>query len=176
MKKEWLDVISDLLGVEPVFINSADFSAQNRQRYYWTNLPIKEWTPVTIDMVMKDILQNDQIPFEFYVRRDRQESYAGGNQLNPQYRSQANTIHDVEKKAPCLTSGPHGYCYGYVKDTKGFRMVTPTECERLQTVPEGYTATATKTNRYKMLGNGWTIDVIAHIFSSLAVDTWQQAA
>tara|TARA_R110002020_G_scaffold68061_2_gene178326 strand:- start:406 stop:1113 length:708 start_codon:yes stop_codon:yes gene_type:complete len=43
------------------------------------------------------------------------------------------------------------------------RKLTPTECERLQTVPEGYTELATPTQRYKMLGNGWTVDVIAHL-------------
>ena len=48
-----------------------------------------------------------------------------------------------------------------------FRYITPVECERLQTVPENYTAGVSNTQRYKMLGNGWTVDVIAHIFKGL---------
>lgn len=46
-----------------------------------------------------------------------------------------------------------------------FRYITPIECERLQTVPDNYTNHVSNTQRYKMLGNGWTVDVIAHIFS-----------
>jgi site-specific DNA-cytosine methylase len=45
------------------------------------------------------------------------------------------------------------------------RRLTPLECERLQTVPDNYTNYVSNTQRYKMLGNGWTIDVIAHILS-----------
>ena len=47
------------------------------------------------------------------------------------------------------------------------RKLTPIECERLQTVPDNYSAVASNTQRYKMLGNGWTVDVIAHIFNGL---------
>lgn len=49
------------------------------------------------------------------------------------------------------------------------RRLTPTECERLQTVPDQYTAIVSDTQRYRMLGNGWTVDVIAHIFSFMAL-------
>ena len=48
-----------------------------------------------------------------------------------------------------------------------YRYVTPIECERLQTVPDNYTASVSNTQRYKMLGNGWTIDVIAHILGGI---------
>ncbi len=50
------------------------------------------------------------------------------------------------------------------------RKLTPLECERLQTVPEGYTEGVSNTQRYKMLGNGWTVDVIAHIFKSILLE------
>lgn len=52
-------------------------------------------------------------------------------------------------------------------DNFAYRYITPLECERLQTVPDGYTEGVSNTQRYKMLGNGWTVDVIAHIFSNL---------
>jgi DNA (cytosine-5)-methyltransferase 3A len=54
----------------------------------------------------------------------------------------------------------------YVKMPK-IRRLTPIECERLQTVPDAYTSGVSDTQRYKMLGNGWTVDVICHIFSYL---------
>lgn len=53
--------------------------------------------------------------------------------------------------------------------TTKIRRLTPTECERLQTVPDGYTSIVSDTQRYRMLGNGWTVDVIAHIFSFMAL-------
>ena len=55
---------------------------------------------------------------------------------------------------------PHG-----IKSNSRIRRLTPLECERLQTVKDGYTAYVSDSQRYKMLGNGWTVDVIAHIFS-----------
>ena len=53
------------------------------------------------------------------------------------------------------------------EDLITYRKLTPAECERLQTVPDGYTARVSNTQRYKMLGNGWTVDVIAHIFKGI---------
>lgn len=56
---------------------------------------------------------------------------------------------------------------GICDDDGWWRKLTPVECERLQTVPDGYTDHVSKTQRYKMLGNGWTVDVIAHIFKNI---------
>ena len=58
MKQEWKDIISDKLGVQPIFINSADFSAQNRQRLYWTNIPVDEWIPC--EDKLQDILEQGE--------------------------------------------------------------------------------------------------------------------
>ena len=54
-----------------------------------------------------------------------------------------------------------------VAGNKQWRKLTPLECERLQTVPDNYTSSVSNTQRYKMLGNGWTIEVIAHIFKNM---------
>ena len=56
-------------------------------------------------------------------------------------------------------------------DNMHWRKLTVTECERLQTVPDGYTCGVSNTQRYKMLGNGWTVDVIKHIFEGLKEET-----
>ena len=114
MKKEYLDIISEYMGVEPIFINSSLVSAQSRQRYYWTNIPGIE-QPKERGIVLRDILE-DQVGSEHYVGDNMQKNYKGGNQLNPNYKSQANTIHNSNKKSGTICAGTHGYANGYVGD------------------------------------------------------------
>jgi len=114
MKKEYLDVISEYMGVEPIMINSALVSAQNRVRYYWTNIPGIE-QPEQRGIVLRDILETNASN-EYLAGENLQKNYKGGNQLNPNYKSQANTIHDTEGKSGTICAGTHGYANGYVKD------------------------------------------------------------
>jgi len=310
MKKEYLDIISEYMGVEPIFIQSSLVSAQSRQRYYWTNIPNVE-QPEERGIVLRDILETNTSN-EYLAGENLQKNYKGGNQLNPNYKSQANTIHDVDGKSGTICAGTHGYANGYVggvdpkyhlsdkaiaymnrgsekytgkktraehyikheseksktltanmhkgvpygviaidkpqhigtavdikghdqikrvyspdgksptvttcggghrepkvvmgtyrgrynedgttsqklelrkdqktniittvqkdnvltKDEVYWRKLTPLECERLQTVPDNYTNHVSNTQRYKMLGNGWTIEVIAHILKNMEV-------
>ena len=164
MKKESQDIISEYLGVEPVFINSSLVSAQNRQRLYWTNIPFI--IPEDKRIVLSDILESE-VDAKYFAGEKLQKNYIGGNQLNPNYKSQANTIHCLKDKFGTLCAGTHGYANGYVNNN-GFRKLTPIECERLQTVPDGYTNYVSDTQRYKMLGNGWTVDVVKEIFKGIA--------
>ena len=181
MKKESMDVITEALGVEPVAINSRLFSAQNRPRIYWTNIPFDVPTEDK-GIVLRDILEPD-VEEKYYAGKKLRESYMGGNQLNPKYKSQCNTIYPTDGKFATLCAGTHGYSFGYVPapspdgghlqpkisdNTTTYRKLTPTECERLQTVPQGYTDKGiSDTQRYKMLGNGWTVDVVSHIMKGL---------
>ena len=71
-----------------------------------------------------------------------------------------------DKKTGALTTVQKDNELG-INEGVSIRKFTPVECERLQTVPDNYTACVSKTQRYKMLGNGWTVDVIAHIFKGL---------
>lgn len=87
---------------------------------------------------------------------------------------QGNRIYDIEGKSICLSAqsvgtAGNGNCLVGEKNDKEifYRKLTPTECERLQTLPDGYTAKVSNTQRYKTLGNGWTVDIISHIFSFL---------
>ena len=123
MKKDYLQIISEQVsacypeipfGIEPIFINSSLVSAQSRQRYYWTNIP-NITQPEERGIVLRDILE-DQVGSEHYVGYQLQKNYAGGNQLNPKYKSQANTIHDVDKKSGTICAGTHGYANGYIGD------------------------------------------------------------
>jgi site-specific DNA-cytosine methylase len=163
MKKEYQDMISDILGVQPIKINSSLVSAQNRVRLYWTNIPNIE-QPRDRGIVLSDILE-EEVDSKYDAGKHLLEGYRGGDQLNPNYKSQANTIH--RDKVATLSAGTHGYANGYVKGRHTYRKLTPIECERLQTVPDNYTAHVSNTQRYKMLGNGFTVEVIKHILSNM---------
>ena len=162
MKKEFLDIITEYLEVEPILINSSLVSAQNRQRYYWTNIPNVGPPEDTCSDMLQDILE-PRPSRKYLAGQQLRDNYQGGNQLNPNYKSQANRIHDINKKAPTIMAGSHGYANGYINQDGEIRKLTPIECERLQTLPDNYTDGVSDTQRYKGLGNGWTVDVVAHI-------------
>lgn len=162
MKKEYKDVISEHLGVEPIEINSALVSAQNRKRLYWTNIPNIE-QPNDLGITIKDTLV-DECDSSFFIEN---RNINGKNALNKLRLSERN----LDEKYRCLTAGGQGGTNAgatTIRLSNGkLRIPTPEECEDAQTVPIGYTGCVSKTQRYKMLGNGFTVDVIAHILSSL---------
>tara|TARA_R100000995_G_scaffold79928_2_gene51323 strand:- start:3649 stop:4566 length:918 start_codon:yes stop_codon:yes gene_type:complete len=187
MKKEFLDVITEQLGVEPVFINSSLVSAQNRQRYYWTNIEGIE-QPEDRGLVLKDILEDG------FTDRDKSHcldaNYFKGGNLKSYFEKhrrqlvfdkpiQVGTadikgfdiikrVYSPDGKSPTLTTMQGGHRQPKVaEDETRWRKLTPLECERLQTVPDGYTEGVSNTQRYKMLGNGMTVEVIKHIFKNI---------
>lgn len=163
MKKEWRDVISSYLGVEPVFINSIDFCAQSRQRWYWTNIPISKWEPKVTNW--RDVQDwNLQNISECIVPRTPSREVMWGNGVNGKCVNlgNRNTTYSLTTKMDRWSNAgliPWGddWC----------RFLTPIECERLQGVPDDYTASVSRNARYNMLGNGWTVDVIAHILKGI---------
>jgi DNA-cytosine methyltransferase len=218
MKKESQDVISQHLGVEPEPINSRLFSAQNRQRLYWTNIPFnKSYTDKGI--LLQDILQQPAEIEPKYLHTETAIEYM--NRTAPDGRSKwAFHFHSdtANNKSACLVANfpkgvpnnvlivreatkkgylavKDGQCVdlshpnsttrrGRLMDSKSnclttatvdfrqfkdgvVRKFTPIECERLQTIPDNYTEGVSNSQRYRMLGNGWTADVIAHIFSGM---------
>lgn len=148
MKKEYQNVISELLEVEPIEINSNLLSAQNRKRLYWTNIPNVK-IPESNDIMLHNIIDN---------QCDIQERMSESKRLGNHY----GTI-NTEKSPTLMAIGKCDVLY--LTDKK--RYLTPIECERLQTVPDNYTNHVSDSHRYKMLGNGWTVDVIAHIFKNI---------
>ena len=155
MKKEWRDIISKELGVEPIAFNSNLVSAQNRDRLYWTN--IKFELPKDKNILFSDILENlpfREIPKCFYKNwGDKMRIDKGLNWVK-------------NDKANCLTTkNCHTNQYLLNEDKTLCRLLTAKEYERLQTIPENYTDSVSNTERFKMIGNGWTVDAIAHIFS-----------
>jgi site-specific DNA-cytosine methylase len=157
MKKEWRDIISKELGVEPIAFNSNLVSAQNRDRLYWTN--IKFDLPKDKNILFSNILENlpfREIPKCFYKNwGDKMRIDKGLNWVK-------------NDKANCLTTkNCHTNQYLLNEDKTLCRLLTAKEFEKLQTVPENYTNCVSNTERFKMLGNGWTVDVIAHIFNGI---------
>lgn len=158
MKKEWKDIITKELGVEPIEINSSLVSAQNRPRLYWTNIPnLKQ--PKDKGILLKDVLNNK---YDFKPLTKWFFSKWGEKQ-------KIDTLKTIEaEKSFCLTTNKsHSKNYYLTPDKTMARMLERDEVERLQTIPNGYTNIVSKTEAHKMLGNGWTVDVIAHIFNGL---------
>lgn len=79
---------------------------------------------------------------------------------------------NMKDKSNCLTAANYDYMR-YEHPT--YRKLTPMECERLQTVPDNYTEGVSNTQRYKMLGNGWTVDVICHVLKNIKAEFARQA-
>lgn len=116
VSKKWLPMFNDTMGVEPIFINSKIVSAQSRPRYYWTDIKGVEM-PEDRGILLKDILE-DEVDEKYNAGKKLLENYQGGNQLNPNYKSQANTIH-LKDKSGTICAGTHGYANGYVKTLCG---------------------------------------------------------
>jgi site-specific DNA-cytosine methylase len=165
MKKEHQEYVDNKIGYKSIFINSNLVSAQNRLRQYWTNIP-NITQPEDKGILQKDILE-DNIDDIFLPGKALLENYDGGNQLNSLYKSQANTVYPINDKSICLCAGTHGYAIGYINHNGIIRKYTPIECERLQTLDDNWTSGISNSARYKALGNGWTVDVIVHIFKNL---------
>ncbi len=187
MKKEYEDVITQYLGVEPIKINSSLVSAQNRVRLYWTNIPnVKE--PEDRNISLSDILEDDSIINPGAIRGRRlNKATIIGRRLNPDGKrkdydkdipitqclevratntNKSNCLTTVDKDN-VMTTMPIGRHPNAFKDKLPFRYYTLKEYEKLQTIPEGYTSVVSTSQAKKMIGNGWTVDVIAHIFKNL---------
>ena len=157
MKKEWEQIITDELGIEPILINSRLVSAQNRPRLFWTNIKNVS-QPSDLGLVVSDVIDaNFSSEYPKYLDLE-----FGGKK-----RKDLVKLHN--SKASCLTASMYkGQISSFCKnESGGIYKYTPEDCEVLQTVNKGYTGVVSNTQRYKMLGNGWTVDVIAHIFKNL---------
>lgn len=163
-KKEAIRTISDLLGVEPILIDSQKVSAQRRKRYYWTNIP-NITQPKDKGILMKDVLQKWEDAEAGYLSEGRLKWLLGENGQKCVKKRYANINGD---KCQCLTlrSEPSWNCQ-YIEENGKYRHLTPIEYERMQTLPDNYTFGVPDRERYKALGNGWTVDVIAHILKNL---------
>lgn len=195
MKQEEKELITSYLKVEPILINSALVSAQDRKRLYWTNIPnIKQ--PEDKHIYLEDIVEPDAL-----IDRDKSHAILAsiGRTTHREYfkKNQGQLVYiaimlsniyggfkekrprvKVDKSFCIRTARGGGHLPSLIIEGKSkditlenfkqcIRKVTPLECERLQTLPEGYTEGISTTQRYKCIGNGWTVDVIAHILRGI---------
>lgn len=255
MKAEYQNVITNCLGVEPEEINSNLFSAQNRNRIYWTNITkitkpkdkgilLEHIVHENVDMKVSAIAQNNKahaltasygsvIPSNSYNKKQRTMLFEELKEyvvpfektleiLDKEVKtgkvgyfrkdSQANRVYYINGKSVTLCGSSGGrdartgfYLFGCItpdrvnkrqngqrfnegrkfytltaQDKHGIliegyiRKLSPIECERLQTLPDNYTAGVSNSQRYKMLGNGWTIDVIVHILKNIKANAVPQ--
>jgi len=216
MLKKWENIISNVLGLEPIEINSTLVSAQNRRRLYWTNIPnINQ--PIDKEITLKDIIVDDpcnmtidekidsltksydsltinddgivtlyanngkrvnidlsnEAPFSFYETRTKEGKemrkkirIETGRDSTPRSKEFKMYVPNKNNKGNCLVTveSPLDYIFD---PTWKYRKLYRIEMERLQTIPDGYTNIVSDSQARKMLGNGWTVDVITHIFKNI---------
>lgn len=173
MSKKWEDVITQTLGVKPIVINSNLVSAQNRHRLYWTNIE-GVTQPSDKGLLLKDILKDtysekevlsDLIQNRFKLTPNSKSTY--GN-TKPDFRTigERDLVYGDNNKMGCLMATDYKQPK-QVYHNGVLRKISPEEAELLQTLPEGYTSGISNTRRFECIGNGWTVDVIAHIFKNL---------
>lgn len=170
MRTKDRDLISLALGVEPIQIDSNLFSAQDRCRYYWTNIPV-DLNITDKNILLKDIILNhNEVESRFWY--DIPFVYNGDDKkiqatLSLKGHDILKRVNNINGKSATLTCCRGGNLQKKIYQNGKCRKLTPLEYERLQTVPDGYTLGVSDSQRYNMLGNGWTVDVIAHIFKGL---------
>jgi DNA-cytosine methyltransferase len=160
MPKQAKEEITRLMKVESIFINSSDFSAQNRKRLYWTNIEANILFTTKNQELVKNIIQ-DQVEQKFYLS---EKAYNGI--INSSFSQQKKSIIDINEKSRTLRARDYKGAL-VIKQNSKYRHLTPIEYERLQTLPDNYTEGVSNTQRYKAIGNGWTVNVIAHIFKHI---------
>lgn len=188
MKKEWQDIISDYLGVQPIEIDSEIITPMRRKRNYWANFNVKPIKPN--DTTLRDILDSS-VDLKYYLNKEQFEklvehtkngisvkNVANKEMLVKEYdgvilsRTWQTYCPVVKQKSHAIRAMNPSDCGVCVKNNSGeltFRSFTLSEMERMQTLPVGYTAVDGISERQskQMIGNGWTVDVIAHIFGGL---------
>ena len=161
------NIISDYMGVQPIMIDSADFSAQTRKRLYWTNIQILDYQKSNI--LLKDILEKDIIrncvdeKIEKYVLSGNYE----GRKINKTTKNSIRTIDLKSRTIGCFSYDISSNTGITLKIGEHYYQPSQIEFERLQTLPDNYTSCLPIKQAVHAIGNGWTVDVIAHIFKGI---------
>lgn len=169
MKELDKKLISEIMGVEPILIDSSLVSAQSRKRLYWTNIPVEQ--PEDAGILLRDILIPHLEDTREYLLSTKELAYMDRRVAGGRTHWDFKHHHDAANaKSHCLPANLHkGVPYNVIIDQFGQkRKLTPVEAERLQGLTDDYTSGVSKSQRYKMLGNGFNIPTIAHILKGLA--------
>jgi len=152
MQKEWEDVITTELGINPIFINSSLVSAQMRKRLYWTNIKNVS-IPLDKNIELQSILDiggftNKKKAFCLLESESRPQTCNWKRFRRWRKKSFVNIVFDDESLNLFRN-----------------RVLSQTELEKLQTIPIGYTSILSRNDAACLIGDGWTVDVISWIFS-----------
>ncbi len=170
MSDEIKECISHELNCEPIEIDSADFSAQKRRRYYWTNIPVAEWQPKNI--LFSDIMDSEYTNSRSIAKYKNTYKWSKDGMClswdtsGKGYYSQASRARKVNQKWNTVCANRAESKGNVWLGNDMIRLVTMSELEKLQTLPVGYTACLkSKERRGRAIGNGWTVEVIKHLLS-----------
>ncbi len=201
MGEKWYRVLSDAIGTEGVFINSALVSAQTRKRIYWTNIKSNEINGVTYsdipqpeDMcIYLDSIINDSVDEKYYINGffENESEYVKNANISGEeclLVKEATKIghaiikpgesFDYERKTSKTRRGRkmskksntvmgQNMSFLHYDKNRRVRKFTPKECSMLQGIPKWYKWKCSESKQYKMIGKGWNIPTITHIFSFL---------
>lgn len=164
--KSDLQTMNDLLSVAGTIINSSLFSAQERIRYYWTNIPLKE-LPNPCKDVINDI-RDSEVADKYYY--DKTFTFYGEDKrvcatLDIKGHDIIKRVYSIYAKAPTLTACRGGNRQVKIYDNGKCRNLTPHEYRKLQTIPEWYKMDVADSHIYNMCGDGWNIETIKYLFS-----------
>ena len=184
VKNKWGITMNKYLGVDFIEINSSFFSAQSRPRYYWTNIKFSKTPSKYHKEVIKDIICSNVDKKYYYVKNDLDQFISNHhtkinsdnvtndgilklfdipkNIINDHERQRR--VYSLKSKSPTILARSDTT---KILDNNGVRKLTPLECERLQKIPDNYTSCCSDTQRYKMIGNAFNIDTVAHILKGL---------
>ena len=173
MEDRWKDLMSEIIGVQPIMINSALVCAAERKRLYWTNIP-NVTQPTNKNIMLKDIvLPSDKVDKKYWYGDKYPITIHDGDikvkaTIHLNGHRQAKEVYSLNYKCNTLLCDRNGgNLVKKVLQEGKCRKLTPLEYERLQTLPDKYTDCVSDSRRYSAIGNGWTVDVIAHILKNI---------
>jgi len=171
MKQEWEEIVTTILGVKPIELNSNLVSAQNRKRLYWTNISYSS-PPKDKGLFIKDIIYDDDFKVFTDIRIDRTRKftkhYIKWDLSGKGYWSQQDRAYFKDDKMCTVPkANPSNKLNIWLGDNK-YRRCHPIEAERLQTLPDNYTDCIKSIGkRIGIIGDGWTVDIIVHILKGI---------
>ena len=183
VKNKWGELMSEYVGVDYIEISSAKFSAQSRPRYYWTNIDFDKLPINNCNDSIESIIE-EKVDEKFYLNKPQVTNYLKEIILENNKPTKEGIVkalhlprgihndHDrqrrvysIESKSPTLLA--RADTTKILTLNNRVRKLTPLECERLQGMPDNYTQICSNTQRYKMIGNAFTVQVIEHILKGL---------
>jgi site-specific DNA-cytosine methylase len=181
VKNKWGDVMSNIVGVPFIQINSALFSAQSRPRYYWTNIDHPKFPLIHSNETIESTLEKN-VPENYFIEKNGLYEFINNIEINNRRtqdgiikvfdlpkeilkdNERQRRVYSISSKSPTILARADTTKI-YINSK--VRKLTPLECERMQKIPDNYTSICSNTQRYKMIGNAFTVDVIMHFLKGI---------